>query len=142
MIPGLVGLWRVLRHSPQAPLDATGLGILAAAVPVIIVLSLIGGRLVFGIYGIGLDDSAIVKFAVATFVGGEHEVSLMIGAALFALAGAARGTRVGGWVSALAAITGPGLCVGAFPWVTGLGAPFAAGLLFASWLIAVGGRLR
>jgi hypothetical protein len=142
LIPGLIGLWRALRQSPRAPLAATGLGMLAAAVPVILVLSLIGGRLVFAIYGIGLDDPAIVTFAVTTFVAGEHEVSLLIGAALLVLAGASRGTRLGGGIAALGAITGVSLFAGAYPSVTGLGAPLAAGLLFTSWLIAAGTRLR
>jgi hypothetical protein len=140
LIPGVIAL-----HASLARVDRTGAaigcGILTAAIPVLLALDIVHGRLVYAVYGLRIDTPAIAELAVALFHGGLHATSIMIGFATLVLALAMRRGPYGRGLAALGLVTGVFDVVGAFPWAIGPALLLACHVLYAAWFLAVGWRL-
>jgi hypothetical protein len=141
LIPGAIAL-----HASLVRVDRTGAaigcGILAAAIPVLLALDILHGRLVYEVYGLRIDTPAIAELAVALFHGGLHATSIMLGVGTVVLALAMRRGPFSRGHVALGLVTGVFDLVGAYPWAIGPELLLACQVLYAAWFTAVGWRLR
>ena len=140
LIPGLIGLYASLRDAGRRGV-AIGCGIIAAAIPVMMVVSISQGRLVFPVYDMEIKDPAVVQLVAALYYGGEHAVVLILGVPTVLLSLAMRDTRYGRVVVYLGMITGVADFIGSYPWLIGIQLTLVTGLLFAAWFMAVGVQL-
>ncbi len=140
MIPGLRGLRRSLRNAPHrgAP---TGLAIIVATIPAMIVVSIFGGRLVFPVFDIELTDADTAKLATGLYFGGQHATLLILGVGTAALSLAMRDTPYGRTVVALGLLTAGADIAGSYPDVIGTRLTLLTALLLGAWALAVGARL-
>ncbi|MFJ8579452.1 hypothetical protein [Micromonospora sp. NPDC093277] len=118
LIPAVLALYRSL-DGPQRPWAAFGCAVLAAAVPIILTLAIIRGRLMYPVYGIDTNDPATVALVVSRYYGGAHEVTLLLGAALIMLALTMRRGTFGRTAAAFGVAAGALQIAGAYPWLTG-----------------------
>jgi hypothetical protein len=65
------------------------------AIPVLMVLLVVHGRLVYPVYCIRVGTPDLAAFVVAIFYGGLHAISLLMGIATFVLSLAMRGGAYG-----------------------------------------------
>ncbi len=140
LLPGVIGLYSSLAgfHPRKA---AWGCGLVAVVIPVMMALTIVHGRLAFPVYGIDLNDPAVIQLVVSIYYGGQHAAGLLFCVATILLALAMRNTPYGRAMVVLGFATAIGDFVGAYPWLIGPGLAAAAGVLFAGWFIAVGVRL-
>lgn len=140
LVPAVVAL-----HHSLAGVDrvkaATGSGIIAVAIPVIAVLLIVHGRLVYPVYGIRVGSPDVAENIVAVFYGGMHAVYLMMALATFVVSLAmlrkASGKRVAylGFATALVDV------IGAYPDAIGPVLTLVSQVFFAAWLVAIGSIL-
>lgn len=140
MVPAVAGLHASLRRT-GSPWAVTGCGIVAAVIPVIAMLDIVHGRLVFPVYGIGAPSPDVAEFIVAVFYGGLHAVGLLLGAAVLLLGPAMKRANYGPWVLPMAIAAGIGNLVGAYPWAIGARLTLTCWSLFALWCVAAGAAL-
>jgi hypothetical protein len=140
LVPGVIGLYRSLaRFDPR---KATwGCGLVATVIPVLMVLTIIHGRLPYAVYGIDLNDPAVVQLVVSIYYGGQHAVGLLFCVATLVIAAAMRNTPYGTPIVVLGFVAGIVDVAGAYPWLIGPGLTAVSEVLFAGWFIAVGARL-
>ena len=140
LVPAVIALYLVLARVEQT-LAAIGCGLVAVVVPVLAVLLIVQGRLVYPVYGLHIGDPAVAEFVVALFYGGLHAVGLLMAGATFALSLAMRRAAFGGSAAALGFATAVGDIVGAYPYLINPMVLFACQLLFTAWFIVVGWKL-
>ena len=140
MIPGLVGLQRSRRGSPHRG-AATGVAIMAATIPAMVIVSVFGGRLVFPMYGIELTDPDTAKLNVGLYFGGQHATLLLLGVATMLVSLAMRDTRYGRAVVSLGFATAVADVAGSYPDVIGLRLTLLTARALGGWFIAVGAHL-
>ena len=73
LVPAVIALYRNLASTERAK-AATGCGIIAAVIPVIVMLLIVHGRLVYPVYGIRVSSPDVAANIVAVFYGGMHTV--------------------------------------------------------------------
>jgi hypothetical protein len=140
MIPGVVALSESLFRTHRGH-AAIGGGVLATTIPVMVVLGIVHGRLMYPMFGIQAHAPEIAEFIVATYHGGLHAVALMHAVATVALSlalgQAADGRRVArlGWASAALDVAG------AYPDAVGPTVVLVASGFLSAWFVAVGLRL-
>ena len=140
LIPAVLALFRTL-HGAQRPWAAFGCGILAVTIPVVLVLGMVHGRLVYPVYDIALSDPSTVALVTSLYHGGAHEAALLLAAALVILGLAMVRSAYGPWVAAVAVIAGLGQIGASFPWIIGPDLTLLSQNIFAIWLLLVGFRL-
>ena len=140
LVPAVIALYLRLA-SVERRLSATGCGIIAVVVPVLAVLLIVHGRLVYPVYGLQVRDPVLAEFVIALFYGGLHAVGLLMAVATFVLSLAMRRAPFRGPVVALGYATAVGDVVGAYPDLINPVVLFACQLLFSSWFVAVGWKL-
>ncbi|EXG82478.1 hypothetical protein [Cryptosporangium arvum] len=134
LIPLALALHQRL-HGSAKPWAGIGCAALATAVPVILVLAVVQGRLVYPVYGIDLDAPATLALTISLYYGGAHLVSLLVGAALVVLGLSTRHPAT--W--AVAGVAAGALqLVGAYPWLIGPVFTAITEAAFAAWLIVAG----
>jgi len=141
LVPAVAALYRSLADSPAKALVATGCGILAVVVPIIGVLLIIHGRLVYPVFGLRIRDPAVAEFAVAVFFGGIHAVDLLLAGATLVLSLAMRRSAFGTRTVALGFATTAGNIVASYPYLIGPIVLVACRLLFVAWLVVIGVKL-
>ncbi|MEL6381446.1 MAG: hypothetical protein AAFQ89_03030 [Cyanobacteria bacterium J06626_18] len=140
LVPALIALY--LNLAADSPiLAATGCGILAIVVPILSVLVIIQGRLVYPVYGLYVNDPAVAEFVVALFYGGLHMVGLLMAGATFVLSWAMTRRALGVPVAALGFVTAVGDVVWSYPYLISPVVQFGCQLLLAAWFAAVGWQL-
>ena len=140
LIPALIALY--LKLARDAPiLAATGCGILATIIPVLSVLIIVQGRLVYPVYGLYISDPAVAEFVVAIFYGGLHAVGLLMASATFLLSLAMKHGAFGVPVVVLGFATAIGDVVWSYPYLISPVIQLGCQLMLAAWLIAVGWQL-
>ena len=140
LIPGLAALYQSLRtSSPRAA--AAGCGTLAAAVPLMMMVSIFGGRLVFPVYDMGLTSPDSAQLSAALYYGGDHAIMLIVGVATILISVAMRGGQYPTALIYLGLVTALAEFASAYPWLIGLFATLATKALFGLWLLAVGLQL-
>ena len=140
LVPAVIALYLTLASVERA-LAATGCGIIAVVIPVLGVLLIVHGRLVYPVYGLRVSDPAVAELVVALFYGGLHAVGLLMALATFVLSLAMRRGAFGAPVAALGFATAVGNVVGAYPYWISPVVLFGCQLLFAAWFVAVGWKL-
>jgi hypothetical protein len=140
LIPSVIALYQSLVGTDRVK-AATGCGIIASMIPVIVVLLIVHGRLVYPVYGIIIDTPAIAEFAVAVFYGGFHAINLMLGIATFVLSLAMMRGVYGKSVAYLGIATGVLDIVGSYPYAIGPILTLVCQVFFAAWFVAVGSKL-
>ncbi|MGO8694725.1 MAG: hypothetical protein ACLQMF_13770 [Rectinemataceae bacterium] len=137
LVPSFFALYRIL--SVGEPIGTLiGCGIIAVTVPVLAVIGVVQGRLVYPVYGLTLSpDSLMLVFSI--YAGGMHAAYILIGIALIALSFATiRSTSWGKAVSVLGFTAGILLLLAAYPWLIGSALELFPRILFSSWLASTG----
>ena len=140
LVPALVALYLSLARESNI-LAVTGCGILAIVIPVLSVLLIVQGRLVYPVYGLHISDPAVAEFIVAVFYGGLHLVGLLMAVATFVLSLAMRHGAFGTPIVALGFATTVGDVVWSYPYLISPVVQFGCQFLLAAWFAAVGWKL-
>jgi len=140
LVPAVIALYLRLA-SVERTLTAIGCGIIAVVIPVLAVLLIVHGRLVYPVYGLAISDPAVAEFVVAFFYGGVHAVDLLMAVATFLLSLAMWRAAFGPWVAGLGFVTAIADVVASYPYLIGPVVLFVCQFLFAAWFVAVGAKL-
>jgi hypothetical protein len=140
MIPALVALYDHLASTHRAHAVA-GVGIMATTIPVVAVLVIVHGRLVYPVFGIRVHTPDIAELVIATYIGGLHAVSLMHAAGTVAVSLAMRHVVGGRALASLGFVAAAFDVVAAYPDAVGPIPVLVASGFFTTWFIAVGLRL-
>lgn len=137
LVPAVCALYESL-----ADVDRTkaviGCGLMAVSIPVLMVLLVAHGRLVYPVYGLRVSTPDLAVLVVALFYGGLHAVFLLMGIATFILSLAMRRGKYGrslvyvGFATAIADI------IASYPDAIGPVLTLLSQVLFAAWFLAVG----
>ncbi|QSF43015.1 hypothetical protein [Paenibacillus tianjinensis] len=139
LIPSIAGLYKVLEKTDKIK-ALLGCGLLAATVPVYIILVIILGRLVYPVYDIELSPD-MYKLVISIYYGGIHAVVIILSIATIILSLVIRKNPLGksaayfGFVVALLDL------IGAFPWLTGSAVGFVCQAASSVWFVFVGVRM-
>ena len=140
LIPAVPALYD--RLQPSSPASATlGCGTLAAVIPVLAMLDIVHGRLVFPVYGLRVGTPSVAEFAVAIYYGGLHAAQLMLGFAVLMLALAMRRAGIGGPLTRTGPLAAAAAAVTGYPWLIGTSASLALHAGVAAWWGATGWML-
>jgi hypothetical protein len=108
--------------------------------PVLFVVAVVHGRLVYDVHGLRVRDPAVAELTVALYAGGMHAVFLMLAVATLVLSLAMRSTY--GWaIAGLGIATAVLEVAAAYPWAIGTPLLALTQIAVAGWFIAVGARL-
>lgn len=140
LVPAVIALYWALGGVSRATV-AIGCGVLAALVPVLMMLDIVHGRLVYPIYGYTADTPAVAAFVVSIYDGGLHAVGIAFGVATFALSLAMLRGSFGRDVAYLGFAAAAFDVIGAYPEAIGPILILVSQVLFAAWFVAVGSRL-
>ena len=140
LVPAVVALYQSLAGTDRAK-AVLGCGIMAAAIPVISMMLIVHGRLVYPIYGIRVTSPPVAEFVVAVFYGGVHAVDLLFAVATFVLSLAMIRGVYGKRIAYLGFSTAVLDVVGSYPYAIGPAPTFVCDTFFAAWLVAVGSKL-
>jgi hypothetical protein len=140
LVPGTIAVYESLADVDWAK-AATGCGIIAATIPVMAVMLVVHGRLIYPIYGMRIESPDAAALTIMIFYGGVHAVYLLLAVATVVLSLAMkRGTyakSVAYMGFAVAALD----VVGSYPWAIGPVLTLICELSFAGWFVAVGSQL-
>jgi len=140
LIPGTVALYDNLVDVDRAK-ATTGCGIIAASIPVMAVMLIIHGRLVYPIYGMRVDTPEAAALMVMVFYGGLHAIYLLMAVATMVLSVAmTRGAYPKG-IAYLGFTTAALDVIASYPWAIGPVPTLVCELSFAGWFVAVGSQL-
>jgi hypothetical protein len=137
LLPVALALARRL-DGPRRPWVGFGCAILASTAPLVLVLGVFEGRLVYPVYGIELDDAAGAALVVSLYFGGAHLVALLFAAAFTMVGVAVIGHRLSPWPTVLSCAAALAQVAAAYPSVIGPDLLLVCHLLAAAWFVAVG----
>ena len=140
LVPALAVLYRAVRGEHRLAAVA-GSGITATAIPILMSLVIVQGRLVYPVFGINVNSPGIAEFVVALFYGGLHAVDIIIGIGAFVLGFSMRGEPHGRLIVALAVLIGLIDIVGAYPYIIGPVGTLICQMFFSLWFIVLGSIL-
>ena len=140
LVPGTIALYQSLVEVDRTK-AATGCGIMAAAIPVMTVMLIVHGRLVYPIYGMRVATPEAAAFVVMVFYGGLHAVYLLLAVATIVLSLAMKRAAYARWITYFGFATAALDIVGSYPWAIGSVLTLVCALSFAGWFVAVGSQL-
>jgi hypothetical protein len=140
LVPGTVALYQSLVDVDRTK-AATGCGIIAATIPVMAVMLIIHGRLVYPIYGMRVDTPDVAALVVMIFYGGLHAIYLLLAVATIVLSLAMKRGGYAKWIAYLGFATAALDIIGSYPWAIGPVLTLGCELSFAGWFVAVGSQL-
>lgn len=140
LIPAVVALYQSLAETDKVK-AVVGCGIMAVIIPVLIMLLVIHGRLVYPVYGISANTPDIALLVAGMFYGGMHALNILFGIATLILSLAMRRAAFGSLVVVLGFIASVTDVVGSYPYAIGAVATLATQFIFAAWFVAVGWKL-
>jgi hypothetical protein len=140
LVPGVIALYYSLA-SVDRNKAAVGCGIIAVAIPIMFVLVIVHGRLIYPVYHMRIDTPAIAELVVAVYYGGLHAIGLLLGGATIVLSLAMRRGVYGKNIAYLGIATGVFDIIGAYPDTIGPILVLVSQVLFAAWFLAVGSKL-
>ena len=120
---------------------ATGCGIIAATLPVIAVMLIVHGRLVYPIYGMRVDTPEAAALVITVFYRGLHAIYLLLAAATIILSLAMKRGVYAKWIAYFGFVTAALDIIGSYPWAIGPTLRLVCELSFAGWFVAVGSEL-
>lgn len=140
LVPAVIALYHQLANIDRVK-AATGCGILAAVIPVLAVLLIVHGRLIYPIYGIRVSTPEVAELVIAVYYGGLHAVLLLLAGATIVLSLAMNRGTYGKPVVYLGFVTAVLDIIGSYPWAIGPVPTLICQVFFAAWFVAVGARL-
>ena len=140
LVPGTIALYQHLVHVDSTK-AAVGCGIIAATIPVMAVMLIVHGRLVYPIYGMRVDTPEGAALVVMIFYGGLHAIYLLLAVATIVLSLAMKRGGYATWIAYLGFATAAFDVIGSYPWAIGPVLTLVCELSFAGWFVAVGSQL-
>ena len=140
LVPGTVALYQSLVDVDRTK-AATGCGIIAATIPVMAVILIVHGRLVYPIYGMRIDTPDAAALVVMVFYGGVHAVYLLLAVATIVLSLAMKRGAYAKWIAYCGFVTAALGIIASYPWAIGPVLTLVCELSFAGWFVAVGSQL-
>ena len=140
LVPGTVALYQRLVDVDRTK-AAAGCGIIAATIPVMAVMLIIHGRLIYPIYGMRVDTEEAAALVVMVFYGGLHAIYLLLAVATIVLSLAIKRGAYPKWIAYLGFATAALDILGSYPWAIGPVLTLVCELSFAGWFVAVGSQL-
>jgi hypothetical protein len=126
LIPGTIALYQNLVEVDRTK-AAAGCGIIAATIPVMAMILVFHGRLVYPIYGMRVDTPDAAAFVVMVFYGGLHAIYLLLAVATILLSLAMRRGAYATGIGNLGFATAVLDVIGSYPWAIGPVLTFDAG---------------
>lgn len=140
LVPATTALYQSLATTDRVK-AGIGCGIIATAIPVIAMLLIIHGRLIYPVFGIHVSSPAVAEVIVAMYYGGLHAVSELMGVATVILSLVMMRGVYGKSVGYLGFVTGAFDIVGAYPYLIGPTLTLLCQVFFAAWFVTVGSKL-
>jgi hypothetical protein len=140
LIPGTIALYQSLVDIDRTK-AAAGCGIIAATIPVMAVMLVVHGRLVYPIYGMRVDTPESAALVVMVFYGGLHAIYLLLAVATTVLSLAMKRGAYANWIANLGFATAALDIIGSYPWAIGPVLTLVCELSLAGWFVAVGSQL-
>lgn len=140
LVPGTVALYESLVDIDRTR-AATGCGIIATAIPVMAVMLIIHGRLVYPVAGMRVDTPETAAFVIMVFYGGLHAIYLLVAVATVVLSLAMKRGAYPKWIIYSGFVTAALDIIGSYPWVIGPVITLVCEMSFGGWFVAVGSRL-
>ena len=140
LVPGTVALYQSLIDVDRTR-AATGCGIIAATIPVMAVMLIFHGRLVYPIYGMRIDTPDTAALVVMVFYGGLHAIYLLLAVATIVLSLAMKRGAYAKWIVYFGFATAVLDIIGSYPWAIGPVLTLVCELSFGGWFVAVGSQL-
>jgi hypothetical protein len=140
LVPGTIALYQSLVEVDRIK-AATGCGIIAVTIPVMAVMLVFHGRLVYPIYGMRVDTPDTAALVIMVFYGGLHAIYLLLAFATIILSSAMRRGAYATGIAYLGFATAALDMIGSYPWAIGPVLTLVCELSFAGWFVAVGSQL-
>lgn len=140
LVPGTIALYQSLVDVDRTK-AATGCGVIAATIPVMAVMLIVHGRLVYPIFGMRADTPEDAALVVMVFYGGLHAIYLLLAVATIVLSLAMKRGAYAKWIAYFGFATAALDIIGSYPWVIGPVLTLVCELSFAGWFVAVGSQL-
>jgi hypothetical protein len=140
LVPSVVALYWTLADSDRTK-AAAGCGLIAAMIPIILMLGIVHGRLVYPVYGLRVDTPAVAELVIAVYYGGLHAIGLVFVVATAVLSLAMRRGIFGRNIAYLGFAAAAFDFLGAYPETIGPMLVLVSQVLFATWFVAVGSKL-
>ncbi|HWR26431.1 MAG TPA: hypothetical protein VN316_00995 [candidate division Zixibacteria bacterium] len=140
LVPAVIALYYSLASIDRTK-AAVGCGIIAVVIPIILVLDIVQGRLIYPVYNISVNTPAVAELVVAIYYGGLHAISELLGFATIVLSLAMKHGVYGRNIAYLGIATGVFDIIGSYPWIIGPILVLVSQILFAAWFLAVGWKL-
>jgi hypothetical protein len=140
LIPGTVAVYQSLVDVDKTK-AATGCGILAVTIPVMAVMLIVHGRLVYPIYSMRVDTPEAAALVVMVFYGGLHAIYLLLAVATIVLSLAMKRGAYAKGIAYFGAAAAALDIVGSYPWAIGPLLTLVCELSFGGWFVAVGSQL-
>ena len=140
LVPGTIAWYQNLVDVDRTK-AAAGCGIIAATIPVMAVMLIIHGRLVYPIYGMRVDTPEAATLVVIVFYGGLHAIYLLLATATIVLSLAMKRGAYPKWIASFGFGTAALDIIGSYPWAIGPFLTLVCELSFAGWFVAVGSQL-
>ena len=121
----------------RRPWAAFACGLLAISIPVVFVVGMALGRLVYPVYDIPVAEPHSASAFAALYFGGSHEVALLLCGALV-MTGVVMSRTGPSALGTLAIFAGLAQVGVSYPWLIGPDWTLVGQLLYAVWLVAVG----
>jgi hypothetical protein len=139
LVPSFIALGRLLGVMSKVSAFA-GLSIIALALPLLAMLNVAQGRLVYPVYGLNLSVDSL-KLSFSIFYGGLHATALMFGAALFFIGFAMRGSTFNKGMAPYSVVVGGLQIVGAYPWLTPIAFNVLVAISLTLWMTLTGSMM-
>ena len=136
LMPAVIVLYRQL-ESKRAFSALIGCTSMMMGLVILSTLVLVGGRLVYPVFGIALSAD-IIALLVSLFFGGLHSVLLLFGLALIVLASALGQSASGRWMQTATYGAGGLQILGSYPWLTPSWWNVTAATALVTWTFVVG----
>jgi len=136
LIPSSFVLYKLLKKTTSRS-SLLGLGLMLMAIPVLAMLDIVAGRLVYPVYDINLSFD-ILKLVLSIYHGGMHAVSIIFGMSIFLISFATRDTIFPKYHWYVGLITGVMQIIGSYPWLTGFFFNLIVIFFFSFWLVLNG----
>jgi hypothetical protein len=141
LVPAVIALYYSLASTDRTK-AVIGCGIIAVVIPILGVLDIVHGRLIYPVYGIHVNTPAVAELIVVVFYGGLHAIAILLGIATIVLSLAMKRGVYGRNIAYLGIATGVFDIIGAYPEMIGPILVLVSQILFAAWFLAVGSKLR
>ena len=140
LVPGTVALYQSLVDVDRTK-AGMGCGIIAATIPVMAVILIVHGRLVYPIYGMRIATPDAAALVIMVFFGGLHAIYLLLAVATIVLSLAMKRGAYAKWIAYFGFATAVLDIIGSYPWAIGPVLTFVCELIFGGWFVAVGSQL-